>query len=138
MTDTRCPHIGTILVAGRPVGELRCELADGHDGPPLMWNPDGPTPHRATLLWVDELPVTLEAPEDGIEVDVPMEDVPVHALVDRGFTPELDPRASWRGGIVPPVGWWCSREAGHDVPCAARPGTHPPAFDEAGNLDDLH
>jgi hypothetical protein len=22
---------------------------------------------------------------------------------------------------VPPNGWWCSREAGHDGPCAARP-----------------
>lgn len=22
---------------------------------------------------------------------------------------------------VPPKGWWCSREAGHEGPCAARP-----------------
>lgn len=22
---------------------------------------------------------------------------------------------------VPPTGWWCSREAGHEGPCAARP-----------------
>jgi hypothetical protein len=26
-----------------------------------------------------------------------------------------------RGCLVPPKGWWCSREAGHDGPCAARP-----------------
>lgn len=25
------------------------------------------------------------------------------------------------GCRIPPAGWWCSREAGHDGPCAARP-----------------
>lgn len=27
----------------------------------------------------------------------------------------------------PPAGWWCSREAGHEGPCAARPGSRPEA-----------
>lgn len=26
-----------------------------------------------------------------------------------------------RGCTVPPAGWWCSRGAGHEGPCAARP-----------------
>ncbi len=26
---------------------------------------------------------------------------------------------------VPPQGWWCSREPGHDGPCAARPSMEP-------------
>lgn len=25
------------------------------------------------------------------------------------------------GTAIPPLGWWCSREAGHRGPCAARP-----------------
>lgn len=29
-----------------------------------------------------------------------------------------------RACTVPPKGWWCSREAGHEGPCAARQ-THP-------------
>lgn len=31
---------------------------------------------------------------------------------------------------IPPEGWWCSREAGHEGPCAARP-TQPQADDRA-------
>lgn len=33
------------------------------------------------------------------------------------------PADSHRGDrcTVPPTGWWCSREAGHTGPCAARP-----------------
>lgn len=27
------------------------------------------------------------------------------------------------GCELPPEGWWCSREPGHDGPCAARPGS---------------
>lgn len=26
-----------------------------------------------------------------------------------------------QGCTVPPAGWWCSREKGHEGPCAARP-----------------
>lgn len=26
---------------------------------------------------------------------------------------------------LPPVGWWCSRQPGHDGPCAARRATDP-------------
>jgi hypothetical protein len=28
----------------------------------------------------------------------------------------------WQGCEVPPDGWWCSREPGHEGPCAARAG----------------
>lgn len=28
--------------------------------------------------------------------------------------------ATWKGCEVPPRGWWCSREKGHEPPCAAR------------------
>lgn len=31
----------------------------------------------------------------------------------------------WQGCEVPPEGWWCSRTAGHDGPCAARPNPRP-------------
>jgi hypothetical protein len=31
--------------------------------------------------------------------------------------------SEWKGCTVPPDGWWCSREKGHDGPCAARPKT---------------
>jgi len=44
-------------------------------------------------------------------------------MVRRAFT--FDDDAPWRGCEVPPDGWWCSREAGHEPPCAARPGRHP-------------
>lgn len=30
----------------------------------------------------------------------------------------------WLGCDVPPEGWWCSREKGHEPPCAARLGAH--------------
>lgn len=29
--------------------------------------------------------------------------------------------------LVPPAGWWCSRDAGHEGPCAARPIAEVPA-----------
>jgi len=29
----------------------------------------------------------------------------------------------------PPVGWWCSREFGHEGPCAARSTAHPEPHD---------
>lgn len=36
--------------------------------------------------------------------------------------------AKWLGCTVPPEGWWCSREPGHDGPCAARPATGEPGW----------
>lgn len=44
-------------------------------------------------------------------------------MVHRAF--HFDDDASWQGCTVPPDGWWCSREKGHQPPCAARPGKHP-------------
>lgn len=44
-------------------------------------------------------------------------------MVRRAFT--FDDDAPWLGCRVPPDGWWCSRKAGHEPPCAARPGKHP-------------
>ena len=49
-------------------------------------------------------------------------------MVHRAFHSDDAP---WQGCTVPPNGWWCSREAGHEPPCAARPGKHPePAVPE--------
>src|SRR5688572_20133530 len=39
------------------------------------------------------------------------------------MTPPADPRRC----SVPPDGWWCSREVGHEGPCAARPAADPRA-----------
>ena len=44
-------------------------------------------------------------------------------MVHRAF--HFDDDAPWQGCTVPPEGWWCSREKGHEPPCAARPGKHP-------------
>lgn len=55
-------------------------------------------------------------------------------MVRRAFT--FDDDAPWQGCDVPPEGWWCSREKGHEPPCAARPGKPPvqqPASPEGEN-----
>ena len=44
-------------------------------------------------------------------------------MVHRAF--HFDDDAPWQGCTAPPEGWWCSREKGHEPPCAARPGKHP-------------
>lgn len=44
-------------------------------------------------------------------------------MVRRAFT--FDDDVPWQGCEVPLDGWWCSREKGHEPPCAARPGAHP-------------
>lgn len=54
-------------------------------------------------------------------------------MVHRAFT--IDDDTPWRGCEVPPLGWWCSRDKGHEPPCAARPGSHPVQDTEAGNAD---
>jgi hypothetical protein len=33
---------------------------------------------------------------------------------------------------VPPPGWWCSRDPGHDGPCAAYPYNDDPRLGEVG------
>lgn len=45
-----------------------------------------------------------------------------HPTEEEAFVYDLHERC-----VVPPPGWWCSREAGHDGPCAARPTTAPTA-----------
>jgi hypothetical protein len=35
---------------------------------------------------------------------------------------------------VPPAGWWCSREAGHEGPCAARECRYPVVQNERGGI----
>jgi hypothetical protein len=37
---------------------------------------------------------------------------------------------------VPPPGWWCSREAGHDGPCAAYPWRDDPRLPAPSTLGD--
>lgn len=39
--------------------------------------------------------------------------------------------------VVPPAGWACSREAGHDGPCAAVPVKGHPALAMALRIDEL-
>lgn len=36
---------------------------------------------------------------------------------------------------VPPPGWWCSRDAGHDGPCAAHPWRDDPRLTTCGHGD---
>ncbi len=99
---TRCGHTGYLLVAGRKVGVLRCELDAGHER--RRWddpwtglldadlyaahNRNGGaslpmiegTPHRATLEWTDEdaladdWPEALD-PEEPFDIEVPLVDV---------------------------------------------------------------
>jgi hypothetical protein len=39
---------------------------------------------------------------------------------------------------LPPPGWWCTRRAGHDGPCAALPNDDPPNPDYDQGLDFLN
>ena len=62
-------------------------------------------------------------------------------MVHRAF--HFDDDAPWQGCTAPPEGWWCSREKGHEPPCAARPGKHPESADpvrcpKCGGPDPFH
>ena len=79
---TACGAIGALIVGGRVVGELRCELEAGHDEPflvpvgiglPLATEPG--TPHAVTLEWTREAEPDLDlfdpAERFDVEVEIP-------------------------------------------------------------------
>ncbi len=57
-------------------------------------------------------------------------------MVHRAF--HFDDDAPWQGCTVPPEGWWCSREKGHEPPCAARPGKHPQSAERGTTTVRVH
>lgn len=87
---TTCGHIGALMVGGRVVGQLRCDLDAGHaEGPvPRLITEPGVwpavyqlniTPHAVTLTWNDEgeIPeLDLFDPRETFDVDVPVEEAP--------------------------------------------------------------
>lgn len=100
---TACGSIGALMVGGRVVGQLKCELDAGHDGDQWLdpWNASRPlspaeyawhnrnhpgealerlepTPHRVVLEWADTEPVDLDLfdPAEHFDVDVPIPEAP--------------------------------------------------------------
>ena len=61
------------------------------------------------------LPVTTNTssnPENGLKIE---------SELDSDIESAPDVNQGSDACEVPPIGWWCSREKGHDGPCAARP-----------------
>lgn len=77
---TACGAVGALMVGGRVVGQIRCELEAGHDEPTeisLAWRPSRPlvmagTPHEARLTWTPEAEPDLDLfdPDERFDVDV--------------------------------------------------------------------
>lgn len=85
---TACGAIGALMVGGRVVGQLRCELDAGHeisvgrldnvDSLKLAreriaaGQPFAATPHRVTLTWTPERDPDLDLfdPDESFDVDV--------------------------------------------------------------------
>lgn len=110
MSATRCAHVGALMVGGHVVGQLRCELEDGHDiftiwrGGERNGERLTPTPHRAVLEWnVGEIDPELFNPDEHFDVDVPFP------------TPECG-----CGGDFPLNSWPGSEYGGHWDTCPAR------------------
>lgn len=77
---TACGAIGALIVGGRVVGELRCELEAGHDEPrsvPLLPGPlvatEPGTLHRMTLEWMPEAEPDLDLFDPAERFDVTVE-----------------------------------------------------------------
>ena len=71
----RCDAIGALIVGGRVVGELRCELDAGHDDPELLAFDIygiGSEKHRASFEWTPEAEPDLDLfdPDESFDVDV--------------------------------------------------------------------
>lgn len=79
---TACGAVGALIVGGRVVGELRCELSAGHDDPDNMpgrcncgcyGSKLEPTPHRVTLSWSPEAEPDLDLFDPAERFDVTVE-----------------------------------------------------------------
>lgn len=87
---TKCNAVGALIVGGRVVGQVRCDLEAGHDEPvyfptlgeglthPVEYEP--PTPHSMTMTWAPEEEPDLDLfdPDESfdltIELTVPSPD----------------------------------------------------------------
>lgn len=73
---TACGAIGALMVGGRVVGQLRCELDAGHgETIATLARPFSrfePSPHRVTLEWTPEADPDLDLfdPDESFDVDV--------------------------------------------------------------------
>lgn len=101
---TACGSAGALMVGGRVVGQLKCDLDDGHDEPAYVYAPHGNrftaplgdrlvperiepgTPHRVVLEWEDAEPVDLDIfdPDEHFDVDVP---IPAEQYAPQLFVP---------------------------------------------------
>lgn len=68
---TACGAIGALMVGGRVVGQIRCELEAGHDTEAAIFG-DEWTPHEARLTWTPEAAPDLDLfdPDEVFDVDV--------------------------------------------------------------------
>lgn len=69
---TACGAVGALMVAGRVVGQIRCELNIGHNSDYLT--PDEWMPHTITLEWTPEDSPDLDLfdPAEHFDLDVPL------------------------------------------------------------------
>jgi hypothetical protein len=92
--------------------EATYEFANAEDDPNLDSSDDDPR------YWVTAL--ALELPEPVFK-DVAARITSLYAKLDAMMEPCTDPDEPPNLGCdLAPAGWWCSREPGHEGPCAAR------------------
>lgn len=70
-TPTRCPVTGYLVVDGRKMRALRCQLDAGHERGGLS-----AMPHAVTFEWEDDVELAAEWPEaydpdEAVDVEVP-------------------------------------------------------------------
>lgn len=92
MTDNPCPAVGALIVDGREVAQMRCDLEAGHgvsvgvlDRPESLklatarlaaGRPMAARPHAFTFTWTDETAVeipdaALFDPDERFDVEIP-------------------------------------------------------------------
>lgn len=77
---TTCGAVGALMVAGRVVGQIKCELDAGHDTVYPLCSVEHcqvheVTPHAMTLTWTPEAEPDLDLfdPAESFDVDVPFD-----------------------------------------------------------------
>lgn len=89
--STTCGAVGALMVGGRVVGQVRCELDAGHADRIPLWHPSVPgemrrvdltppvdwvpaTPHAMTLEWMPEAEPDLDLfdPDEHFDAEVPI------------------------------------------------------------------